>query len=55
MIKYDMEGTHGLSASDFQRATIGFTTKIKQGILMQMINADNSEYISVEMNNNGET
>jgi len=52
-IKYTFDETQGLSASDFQYAVIGFSTKIKQGILMQMRNEDNSEYISVEMNNNG--
>ncbi|GFN94779.1 neurexin-4 [Plakobranchus ocellatus] len=53
MIKYTFDKKHGLSASDFQRATVGFTTKISSGILLQMTNADNSEYIQVEMNNNG--
>ncbi|GFS11692.1 contactin-associated protein 2 [Elysia marginata] len=55
MIKYtfDKSTQSGLSASDFQRATVGFTTRTPQGILIQMTNADNSEYIQVEVNNNG--
>ena len=53
MVQYEFDKLQGLSASDFQFAQIGFSTKIKQGILLQMKNADNSEYISVEMNNNG--
>ncbi|BFZ06336.1 hypothetical protein BsWGS_09375 [Bradybaena similaris] len=53
MVKYTFDETQGLSASDFQRATIGFSTKVKQGILMQMTNEKNTEYITVEMNNNG--
>ncbi|CAG5131018.1 unnamed protein product, partial [Candidula unifasciata] len=53
MVKYTFDETQGLSASDFQRATIGFSTKVKQGILMQMRNEENTEYITVEMNNNG--
>ena len=54
MIKYTFDKKNGLSASDFQRATVGFTTRTPQGILVQMTNADNSEYIQVEVNNNGE-
>jgi contactin associated protein-like 2 len=53
MVRYTFDETQGLSASDFQRATIGFSTKVKQGILMQMRNEANTEYITVEMNNNG--
>lgn len=53
MVRYTFDETQGLSASDFQRAIIGFSTKVKQGILMQMRNEANTEYISVEMNNNG--
>ncbi|KAI8777902.1 neurexin-4 [Biomphalaria glabrata] len=53
MIRYTFDETQGLSASDFQRAMIGFSTKVKQGILMQMRNEANTEYITVEMNNNG--
>ncbi|CAL1542707.1 unnamed protein product [Lymnaea stagnalis] len=53
MIRYTFDETQGLSASDFQRAMIGFSTKVKQGILMQIRNEENTEYISVEMNNNG--
>ncbi|XP_071101429.1 neurexin-4-like [Haliotis cracherodii] len=53
MVRYTFDEDQGLSASDFQYARIGFSTKNKQGILMQMRNEPNSEYISVEMNNNG--
>ncbi|XP_041371694.1 neurexin-4-like [Gigantopelta aegis] len=53
MVLYTFDETQGLSASDFQHARIGFSTKRKQGILMQMRNKENTEYISVEMNSNG--
>ncbi|XP_005094025.2 neurexin-4 [Aplysia californica] len=53
MIRYTFDETQGLSASDFQFAMIGFSTKVKQGILMQMRDETNSEYITVEINNNG--
>ena len=54
MVRYMFDETQGLSASDFQYATIGFSTKVKQGILMQLKSVDTPDYISVEMNNNGE-
>ena len=55
MVRYEFTEAQGLSASDFQYATIGFSTKVKQGILMQMKSTETEEYISVEMNNNGES
>ena len=56
MIKYtfDKNKNNILAASDFQRATVGFTTRTPGGILVQMTNAKNTEYIQVEVNNNGE-
>ncbi|KAL5009720.1 hypothetical protein ScPMuIL_012025 [Solemya velum] len=53
LVKYTFDSTQGLSATDFMFMSVGFTTKRKQGILMQLQSADNSEYISLEMNNNG--
>jgi hypothetical protein len=53
LVRYTFDETQGLSASDFQYATIGFSTKVKQGILMQMRSEETPDYISVEMNNNG--
>ena len=54
MVEYTFDETQGLSATDFQYATIGFSTKVKQGILMQLKSVETPDYISVEMNNNGE-
>lgn len=53
MVRYMFDENQGLSATDFQYATIGFSTKIKQGILMQLKSFQTPDYISVEMNNNG--
>ncbi|KAK7477015.1 hypothetical protein BaRGS_00031695, partial [Batillaria attramentaria] len=53
MVRYEFDETQGLSATDFQYATIGFSTKVKQGILMQLKSVETPDYISVEMNNNG--
>ncbi|KAK7092596.1 neurexin-4-like isoform X2 [Littorina saxatilis] len=53
MVRYTFDETQGLSATDFQYATIGFSTKVKQGILMQLKSVETPDYISVEMNNNG--
>ncbi|XP_050406137.1 neurexin-4 [Patella vulgata] len=52
-VKYEFDDIQGLSASDFQFARVGFSTKLKQGILLQLRNEENTEYISVEVNNNG--
>ena len=53
MIQYEFDETQGLSATDFMYIRVGFTTKKKQGILMQLRDAGNKEYISLELNNNG--
>lgn len=53
MVRYEFDETQGLSATDFQYATIGFSTKMKQGILMQIRSVEYPDYISVELNNNG--
>ncbi|GAB1600199.1 neurexin-4-like [Argonauta hians] len=53
MITYKFDETQGLSASDFNTATIGFSTGKKQGILLQIRDEGNTEYISVEINNHG--
>ncbi|ESO94302.1 hypothetical protein LOTGIDRAFT_118711, partial [Lottia gigantea] len=52
-VKYEFDAIQGLSASDFQFARVGFSTKEKQGILLQIRNEANTEYITVEVNNNG--
>ncbi|KAJ8307535.1 hypothetical protein KUTeg_015619 [Tegillarca granosa] len=52
-IKYTFDENQGLSATDFMSMKVGFTTKLKQGILMQLRDENNIEYISLEMNNNG--
>ena len=53
MVRYTFDENQGLSATDFQYVTIGFSTKVKQGILMQLRSVETTDYISVEMNNNG--
>ncbi|KAL4229221.1 biological adhesion [Mactra antiquata] len=53
MIRYEFSEDQGLSATDFMYIRVGFITKKKQGILIQLRNEDNTEYISLEMNNNG--
>ena len=53
MIKYTFDKTQGLSATDFTYIRVGFITKKKQGILIQLRDETNTEYISLEMNNNG--
>lgn len=52
-IKYTFDELQGLSSSDFQYIRLGFITKKKQGILIQLRNEANTEYISMEINNNG--
>jgi hypothetical protein len=54
MVKYEFSAQQGLSATDFKYIRVGFTTKKKQGILLQLQDATNSEYISLEVNNAGE-
>ena len=53
MVQYTFDKTQGLAATDFTYIRVGFITKKKQGILIQLRDATNSEYISLEMNNNG--
>lgn len=53
MIRYEFDEIQGLSATDFMYIRVGFITKRKQGILIQLRNERNTEYISLEMNNNG--
>lgn len=53
MIQYTFDKTQGLAATDFTYIRVGFITKKKQGILIQLRDATNTEYISLEMNNNG--
>lgn len=52
MITYEFDKNQGLSTTDFKDVRVGFTTKTKQGILMQ-IQSPNGEYISLEINNAG--
>jgi len=52
-IKYTFDEIQGLSSSDFRYIRVGFITKKKQGILIQLRNEANTEYISLEINNNG--
>lgn len=53
MVQYTFDKTQGLAATDFTYIRVGFITKKKQGILIQLRDATNTEYISLEMNNNG--
>ncbi|KAK3612149.1 hypothetical protein CHS0354_016528 [Potamilus streckersoni] len=53
IIRYEFDEDQGMTATDFKYVRVGFTTKKKQGILIQLRNAGNTEYISLEMNNNG--
>ncbi len=55
LVKYEFDQSSGSIATDEETIIIGFSTQIKKGILMQIVNADpvRPEYISVEMNNNG--
>ena len=52
-IKYTFDKIQGLSSTDFRYIRVGFITKKKKGILIQLRNEDNTEYLSLEMNNNG--
>ncbi|XP_060068811.1 neurexin-4-like [Ylistrum balloti] len=52
-IKYTFDKSQGLSATDFMKIRVGFTTKKKQGILLQLRDAENTEYVSLEINNSG--
>ena len=56
MIKFEFDQETGNIATDEETIIIGFSTQEKKGTLMYIRNNDehNPEYISVEMNNNGE-
>lgn len=53
MIRYTFDQIQGLSSTDFRYIRVGFITKKKKGILIQLRNEANTEYLSLEMNNNG--
>lgn len=52
MIRYEFDKNQGLSTTDFKDVKVGFTTKVKKGILLQ-IQSPQGEYISLEINNQG--
>ena len=53
MIKFNLSETDELANTYLQYIRTGFMTKKKQGILLQMRDMTNSEYVSLEINNNG--
>ncbi|KAK3105727.1 hypothetical protein FSP39_004342 [Pinctada imbricata] len=53
MVQYTFDQYQGLSATDFMNIRVGFTTRLPQGILMQLRDETNTEYISLEINNAG--
>ncbi|CAH1775387.1 unnamed protein product [Owenia fusiformis] len=56
MIRYEFDSSTGTISTDEETIIIGFSTQVKQGILMQIRNDPNlqiPEYISIELNNNG--
>ena len=53
-VKYTFDANQGLSATNFMNISLGFTTKVKQGgILLQLRDETNTEYMSLEINNYG--
>ncbi len=56
MIKFEFDEQTGDISTDEETIIIGFSTQLKKGILFQIVNGnrDRPEYISIEMNNNGE-
>ena len=54
MALYNMNSNSGTISTDEETIIIGFSTKTKKGILMQITNEDGREYISIEVNNNGQ-
>ena len=56
LVKYEFDQDSGNIATDEETIIIGFSTQVKKGLLMQIVNgnAQRPEYISIEMNNNGE-
>ena len=55
MVTYEFDQETGDISTDEETIIIGFSTQMKQGILMQIVNGDRNkpEYISIEVNNNG--
>ena len=53
MIKFNLSETDKLANTYLRYIRIGFMTKKKQGILLQMRGTTNSEYVSLEINNSG--
>ena len=55
MIRFEFDQESGNIATDEETIIIGFSTQEKKGTLMLIRNDDpvDTEYISVEMNNNG--
>ncbi|XP_074652127.1 neurexin-4-like isoform X2 [Tubulanus polymorphus] len=51
-VQFDFS-SQGTLATEDETIIIGFSTLRKQGILLQVINPDIPEYISVQLNNNG--
>ena len=50
---YLMDSSSGSISTDEETIIIGFSTQLKRGILMQITNEAATEYISIEVNNNG--
>ena len=44
---------HGLPATDLNTLRVGFRTRMKQGILLQLVGESRYEYVSLELNNIG--
>ena len=53
LIMFTLDGNHSLYSVDFMNISVGFRTRMKQGILMQIRDENNIEYISLELNNAG--
>ena len=55
MIRMRFDEAEGLPASNFDTLRVGFKTRRKQGLLMQIVDENGSDYVSLAMNNNGKT
>lgn len=54
LIRYDFDQSTGGISTDEEQIIIGFSTQVKKGLLMFITdNNTKTEYISVEVNNNG--
>ena len=55
MIKFELDESFQQSSSTEDRLVVGFSTLEKRGLLMMVSNGnhDNHEYITISMNNNG--